>query len=81
MDTVNEALRLLKRQAELEATMHDAGGIRISEEQELYVVRQRLARYADASTAVIQAALALRKPVSHLSATDVETWARRDAVA
>jgi len=35
MQTVDEALNLLKRQAELEAAMKHPGGIRITEEQEL----------------------------------------------
>jgi hypothetical protein len=75
METVNEALVLLKRQAELEAAMKQPGGIRISEEQELHLVRRRLENFPEASRAVIEAAHALRRPVSEVSAQEVETWA------
>lgn len=45
METVDEALSLLRRQAELEQSMKEGGGIRITEEQELLVVKRRLATY------------------------------------
>jgi hypothetical protein len=45
VETVNEALSLLRRQAELEQSMKEAGGIRITEEQELLVLKRRLATY------------------------------------
>lgn len=75
METVNEALGLLKRQAELEAAMRQPGGIRITEEQELHLVRQRLAKFPEAMQAVIQAAHALRRPITEVSAQEVENWA------
>jgi hypothetical protein len=75
MQTVNEALNLLKRQAELEAAMRHPGGIRITEEQELHVVRQKLLRFPEAMQAVVHAAHALRRPVAEVSAHDVESWA------
>jgi hypothetical protein len=81
METVNEALTLLKREAELEVAMRQPGGIRITEEQELHVVRQRLAKFPEAMRAVLQAAHALRRPVTEVSAEDVEAWARTDWVA
>jgi hypothetical protein len=76
METVNEALGLLRRQAELEQSMKAMGGIRITEEQELLVLKRRLASYPQAMQAVIQAAHALRRPVTEVSAADVEAWAR-----
>jgi hypothetical protein len=75
METVNEALVLLKRQAELEAAMKQPGGIRITEEQELHLVRRRLENFPEAMRAVIEAAHALRRSVSEVSAQEVETWA------
>lgn len=80
METVNEALGLLRRQAELEQSMKEAGGIRITEEQELVVLRRRLASYPQAIHAVIQAAHALRRPVTEVTAEDVESWARTNRV-
>ena len=76
METVNEALGLLRRQAELEAAMKQAGGIRLTEEQELRVLRRRLAKVPQAMQAVMQAAHALRRPVTEVTAEDVESWAR-----
>ncbi len=75
METVNEALTLLKRQAELEFAMKQARGIRITEEQELQLVRRRLENFPEAMRAVIQAAHALRRPVSEVSLQEVENWA------
>ena len=39
MDPINEALELLKRQAELEVGLRQAGGIRVAEERELFAAR------------------------------------------
>jgi hypothetical protein len=76
METVNEALGLLRRQAELEAAMKQAGGIRLTEEQELLVLRRRLAKVPQAMQAVMQAAHAMRRPVTEVTVEDVESWAR-----
>jgi hypothetical protein len=76
METVNEALGLLRRQVELEMAMKQPGGIRITEEQELLVLRRRLASYPQAMHAVVQAAHALRRPITEVTAEDVESWAR-----
>lgn len=80
METVNEALGLLRRQVEIETAMKEPGGIRITEEQELLVLRRRLASYPQAMQAVMQAAHALRRPVSEVTAEDVESWARSNPV-
>ena len=76
METVNEALGLLRRQAEIEQSMKESGGIRIAEEQELFVLKRRMASYPQAMQAVVQAAHALRRPVTEVTVEDVETWAR-----
>lgn len=75
MDTVNEALNLLKRQAELEAAVKRPGEFRISEEQELQMVRRRLAKFPESVGAAMQAAHALRRPVTDVTASEVESWA------
>jgi len=48
MQTINDAIKLLRRQADLEAAMRKPGGIRIIEEQELIMLRRRLAEYPQA---------------------------------
>lgn len=80
METVNETLGLLKRQAELENATRQPGSICISAEQELYLVRQRLAKFPEATRAVLQAAHGLRRPVTEVSAKDVEAWAGPEQV-
>jgi len=42
MQTINDAIRLLRRQADLEAAMGKPGGIRITEGQELIMLRRLL---------------------------------------
>ena len=81
MQTVTEALNLLKRQTEIENAMKNPGGIRITEEQELHFIRQQLQQFPEAMRAVIQAAHALRRPIAELTAQDVETWAGNKLVA
>ena len=75
MQTINDTIRLLRRQADLERAMRKPGGIRITEEQELILLKRRLEQYPAAASAVVQAAHALRKSVSEISAHDVESWA------
>jgi hypothetical protein len=79
METVNEALGLLRRQVELEMAMKQPGGIRITEEQEILVLRRRLPSYPQAMQAVVQAAHALRRPITEVTAEDVESWARTNS--
>jgi len=81
METVIETLSLLKRQADLETAMKQPGGVRITEEQELHLVRQRLAKFPEAMRAVLQATHALRRPVTEVSAKEVEAWAGPEQVS
>ena len=71
----HEALTLLKRQAELESAIKQPGDIRITEEQELHIVRQRLEKFPEAMRAALQAAHALRRPITEVSTDEVERWA------
>jgi hypothetical protein len=81
MPSVDEALRLLQRQAELETAMKQRGGVRIIEEQELHAVRRRLADFPEAVRAVVRAAQALRRPIGELSAREVESWTGAERAA
>jgi hypothetical protein len=47
MKSVNELLALFMRQAQLERAMKQRGGARDVEEQELHVVRQKLAAFPE----------------------------------
>jgi hypothetical protein len=54
MKSVNELLVLFMRQAQLERAMKQRGGARVGEEQELHVVRRRLAAEAAKSDVVVK---------------------------
>ena len=54
MKSVNELLVLFMRQAQLERAMKQHGGARVGEEQELHVVRRRLAAEAAKSDVVVK---------------------------
>jgi hypothetical protein len=69
---IHEALRLIKRQTELENAMRRPGGIRVTEERELFQLRQALTQYPAAVTAIIDAAARMRRPVDTISIDDVE---------
>ena len=71
MEPINEALELLKRQAELEAGLRQPRGIRVTEEREIYALRARLQRYPQAVPAILQAAGSLNRPVETLQPNDV----------
>ena len=72
MEPLHEALRLIKRQAELETAMRRPGGIRVTEERELFQLRDALARFPAALSAIVDAAERMRRPVDTISAEDVE---------
>jgi len=69
---IHEALRLIKRQTELENAMRRPGGIRVTEERELFQLRHALTQYPAAVTAIIEAAARMRRPVDTISLHDVE---------
>jgi len=71
MEPITEALELLKRQAVLENGLRRAGGIRVTEERELYAVRERLQRYPQAVATILQMASNLHRPVDTLSSADL----------
>lgn len=71
MEPIAEVLELLKRQAELESGLRQPGGIRVTEEREIYALRERLQRYPQAVTAILQAARSLNRPVDALQPQDI----------
>jgi hypothetical protein len=72
MEPLHEAIRLIRRQTELEAAMRRPGGIRVTEERELFQLRGALAQFPAAVTAILDAAARMRRPVDTISAEDVE---------
>ena len=79
MQTINDAIRLLRRQADLEAAMRKPGAMRITEEQELVMLKRRLAEYPEAALVLMQAALAMRKPITPVTAREVAARANLSA--
>ncbi len=72
MEPLHEALRLIKRQAELEAAMRRPGGIRVTEERELYQLRTALTQFPAAVKAILDTASCMRRPLETISAEDVD---------
>jgi hypothetical protein len=56
MEPPDETLRLIRRQAELEIAMRRPGGIRITEERELFQLRDALAQFPGAVATFMNAA-------------------------
>jgi hypothetical protein len=71
MEPLHEALRLLKRKAELEEQMRRMG-VRVADERELFALRARLETFPVAVRAVLEAAKHLHRPVDALSPADIE---------
>jgi hypothetical protein len=69
---LHEALRLIKRQTELENAMRRPGANRVTEERELFQFRDALTQYPAAVTAIIEAAARMRRPADTISVDDVE---------
>jgi ubiquinone biosynthesis protein UbiJ len=72
MEPIIEALRLLKRQAEIQNDLRRARGSRVTEERELFLIRNKLAQFPAAVQAIGIAAAELHRPVDTLSPRDVE---------
>jgi hypothetical protein len=72
MEPLYEALRLIKRQTELENAMRRPGGIRVTEERELFQLWHALTQYPAAVTAIIEAAARMRRPIDSISLDDIE---------
>jgi hypothetical protein len=72
MEPLHEALRLIKRQAQLESAMRCPGGIRIIDERELFQLRSALTQFPAAVTAIMEAASRMRRPIDMISVEDVD---------
>jgi hypothetical protein len=75
MEPLREALRLIKRQTEIQIAMRRPGGIRVTEERELFQLREALARYPAAVTAIMETASRVHRPLYAISIEDVERFA------
>jgi hypothetical protein len=73
MEPLSEAHRLLRRQAKLEEAMRRPGGIRVTEERELYQLKDSLEKYPAAVRAVLDASTRLHRPADALSFHNIET--------
>jgi hypothetical protein len=72
METIAEALRLLKRQAEIQNDLRRSRDNPLLAERELFLIRNRLAQFPAAVQAITLTANELHRPVDTLSAGDVE---------
>jgi hypothetical protein len=72
MESIAEVLRLLKRQAEIQQGLRPNSTTRVLEERELYLIRNRLARFPATVQAIALTASELHRPIDNLSVRDVE---------
>jgi hypothetical protein len=72
MEPITEALQLLKRQAEIQQRLRSSRSEPLLAERELYLIRQRLARYPAALQAIAFTAAELHRPADTLTVRDVE---------
>ncbi len=77
MEPVSEALRLLKRQAEIERRRRQPHGISIIDERELFAIRERLEDYPAAVRAIAELTGARRQSLDQIRVEDVERWDAR----
>lgn len=72
MQSVNEALRLIKRSAELSELIRQRGGaVSLAEEEELLRITEKLQRLPAAVDAIVGAAMARRRHPEQLTAAEV----------
>ena len=72
METIAEALRLLKRQASIQNDVRRAHGSRVVEERELFLIRNRLAQFPAAVRPSPSPPPSYTDPWTTLSVGDVE---------
>jgi len=72
MESIAEVLRLLKRQAEIQQGLRPNSSTRVIEERELFLIRNRLARFPATVQAVALTAAELHRPIEYLTARDVQ---------
>ena len=72
MEPINEALQLLKRQAEIQQGLRRSRDNPMLAERELYLIRNKLAQFPAAVQAIGLVAAELHRPVDTLSVRDVE---------
>ncbi len=77
MEPVTTALRLLKRQAEIEHRCGQPGGLSIVEERELYAIRARLEDFPAAVRAIAELTGTRRYSLDQIRVEDVERWDAR----
>jgi len=77
MEPVSEALRLLKRQVEIERRHRQPGGISILDERELFAIRARLEDFPAAVRAIAELTGARRQSLDQIRVEDVERWDAR----
>ena len=74
MDNVNEAIVLLRRQAEPLRRFDNSPGTAVATEWEMEELWRRLALRPHAVSAVLQTARALQRTPDAITARDVEAW-------
>ena len=74
MDNVDEIVALLRKQADLEVQIMNAGGPAVAAEWALATTRRRLVAYPEALAAVLHTARALHRSPDMVSVRDVTAF-------
>jgi hypothetical protein len=71
MEPLTEALRLLRRHSELQEAMRRHGGIDLTEEKEIYELRETLKSFPAAVRTILEASNRLHRPIEALTTRDI----------
>lgn len=72
MEPIPEVLRLLQRQAEIQSSLRRSSANRVIDERELYLIKNRLARFPAAVQAITLTAADLQRSVESLTVRDIQ---------
>lgn len=78
MDTIDETVALIRRQAELEMKLMNRSEITPKAERDLLAMRRRLAAHPHALSAILHTARALKRSPDAVSARDVAAWSSEE---
>ena len=78
MDTIDETVALIRRQAELVLRLLNGREITPKAERDLLAMRQQIAARPHVLTAILHTARALRRSPDAVSARDVAAWSNEE---
>jgi len=74
MEPVTTALRLLKRQAEIEHRRRQRDSLPVLDERELFAIQRRLDDFSTAVRAIVELSRVWHRLLDQIRVEDVENW-------